>query len=178
MTNNDEIVKRAHDLAARNGGFWFKYLNQARDELGTDAVQKAASLGKQFRARDTAATEKLNKAAVAAQLRQLPGVGDPVAKRRVTVDDIEIVGGHKVQVVDDRAEQGIVVAGIATRKEDVPAGLRSQFDGASARFDEAQTLDEQRAARETIERIVRQVLERNKTLETAVRARLGQPRNS
>ena len=77
MFSNDEIVKRAENIAAQKGGHWFRWLNTAREELATEAV----SLRKQLKARNPASDDaELIKAAAAAGMRRLAGAPLPLTE--------------------------------------------------------------------------------------------------
>jgi hypothetical protein len=116
---------------------------------------------------------ELLKRGLACQLERLPGgVGSALIKARVYAP-ISIGEFRNVRVIHDHDEQGLIIAGIATRMEDIPVELRGQFEGAAARLDQAQTLEENRQARLAIEHVVQAVLARNKVLDAAVRERLS-----
>jgi hypothetical protein len=116
----------------------------------------------------------LEKHAIACQFEHgVRGFGSPLSKRRAAIDGIDAGVGRGVQIVNDRKNNAIVIAGISVRDDDVDDDLLGRFWTCCADLDA--TLDEEvmHTARTEIGRIIREVMARDKVVGTAVRARVS-----
>jgi hypothetical protein len=123
---NDSIVARAQDLAARSGGDWADYLIAARRETNIQTLQKVVK--KKSDRRDEALRKR---ASHAAQLRHLPGTGDPDPDRRIEIGEVETQLG-RVRVAIER--DSIQIHGVAAMLSEIDADLRTAIVSTSAAF--------------------------------------------
>jgi hypothetical protein len=165
MITNDNVAKRAQDIAARrrDGSSWTKYLDRARAEL-----QEPTTELKKVVKKSTAKDETLRtKATLAAQARHMPGVGSPDPNRRREIGEIETALGRvRVTVAHD----SLRVHGVNVLLADIDVGLRGALVTASAAFAAAESDIEQSEQRVVIGYLVDAILRRDKTLEASVRA--------
>jgi hypothetical protein len=159
MISNEDVVKRAEALAARDGGTWSDHLEAARNEAHTPPLQKVVR-------KSTAADEAMRKRAVVAQLRHMPGEGDPDPDRRIEIGECETQLG-RVRVTISRDE--LSVHGVNVPLTDIDRDLREAIVETSASF-AAATLDiEQSKQRTLVGLVIDGVLRRHEFLTAKVR---------
>ena len=158
MFTNAEIVKRAEDIAARDGGPWSKHLDAALNELQQPPLEKVI--------RKQPVDDGLSKAAVAAQLRQLHGTGDPDPDRRVEIGECETELG-RVRVAISR--ESISIHGVNTNLSEIDADLRDALVHTAASFAAAQTDLEQTQQKSMIGFVMDAVMRRHQCLTAKVK---------
>jgi hypothetical protein len=157
---NDSIIECAQALAARSGGDWADYLIAARREAHAP-LQK---FHKKFDRRD----EALRKKGAVAQLRHMPGVGDPNPDPRIEAGEIatESFGRLRVAISKD----SLAIYNINVLLADLSADLRTAVIASGAAFAAAENDVEQTKQRVIIGILMNAILRRDKSLAASVRA--------
>jgi hypothetical protein len=150
MTFNIDIVKRAEAIAERDGRNWADCIEEAHIEANQPPLEKIV---KKPDPRDAA----LRKKAVVAELRHMPGEGDPDPDRRVEIGEVETQLG-RLRISVSREEIG--VHGVNAAMSDIDADLRGAIVTTSASFAAAITDLEQTEQRTLIGFVMDAVLRR------------------
>jgi hypothetical protein len=169
MTDNDLLIEKAQELAAKDGsGDWSSYILAARQAIQNEPPQ----LRKLVKNIDAAEVDLRRRALAAKAERELPGRGSVLAKRRQMIPDVDIGNGRTANVVNNRTNGAVVIAGVAVRNEDVDDDLLTGFWQCAAQLDAALDAEITHATRIEIGRLIREVMRRDKYLGATVRERL------
>jgi hypothetical protein len=158
--NNNALVERAEQIAAKNGGSWEDHLIAARREAYMVPLNK---LHKKSDRRDEALRKR---ATLAAHDRQLLGVGSADPDRRIEVGEVETQLG-RLRISVSREEIG--VHGVNVALTDIDRDLREAIVETSASFAAAAVDVEQSKQRTLVGLVIDGVLRRHEFLTAKVR---------
>jgi hypothetical protein len=166
--DNDVLVEKAMEIAAsKNDPEWPNHIIAARKAIENEPPP----LRKLVKNIDAIEVDLRKKAMVASFERTMPGKGSILAKRRQMIADVDLGDGRTANVINDRTNGAIVIAGVAVRNEDVDDDLLSGFWHCAAQLDAALDAEITHAARIEIGRLVRAIMSRDKYLGATVRER-------
>jgi len=157
MTTNDNIIERAQAIASKKGGDWADHLLAARREAAQQPLQKIVR-------KSNSRVESLRKkAALATQLRHLPGSGSVDPDHRIELGEISTeLGRIRLSVSRDSFE----AHGVSVLLEDIDSDLRQALVSTSAAF-AAAILDSEQSEQKTIVGIVMDAVMRRHQFLTA-----------
>jgi hypothetical protein len=156
---NIDIVKRAEDIAARDGGTWADHLDVAHIEAHQPPLEKLVR-------KSDPKDEALRKAAVLAALHHLPGTGNPSPQRRIEIGECETQLG-RVRVSIER--DSVTIHGVSTLLSDLDRDLKNALVSTSAAFFSAVTDEEQTTQRALVSLAIDGVLRRHEFLSAKVK---------
>ncbi len=104
---------------------------------------------------------------LSAQLQRLGGVGSPIPTQAIIIEDID-VAGRKLRITHDRTEGTLQIAGVTFALDELPVEVRLGVISATQRLDDAQDASAVASAREKIERLIADLLERRPDLDEAI----------
>jgi hypothetical protein len=168
MISNTELIKRAEAIAERDGGHWSKHLDTARFEASQPPLEKVIR-------KPDPKVDALRKEAIVAQLRHLPGEGDPDVSRRIEIGDCETTSVGRVRV-SVSGRDSISIHGVNVPLADIDADLRTAIFSTSAAFAAATRDEEQTTQRTIIGAIVDGVLHRHQFITAKVKENLRRER--
>jgi hypothetical protein len=159
---NDDLAKRAQQIAGDEGGLWSSKLQKAQLQLESELAQRR-------KAAAPAAIddeEDLRKAATVSQLRHLPGQGDPDPDARREIGECETQLG-RVRVVVER--DSISIHGQSAMLSELDVDLRTAIVSTSAAFAAAIWDVEQTEQRAIVGCVVDAILRRHQFLTAKVK---------
>jgi hypothetical protein len=157
---NDSIIDRAQAIAARDGGEWADHLIAARREAALPPLQKLVK-------KSNAANEAMRKrAALAQQMRHMPGEGNPDPDRRIEIGEVETQLG-RVRVTVSRDD--LSIHGVNAALAELDVDLRTAIVSTSAAFAAAILDVEQTEQRALVGFVVQAILRRHQFLNARVK---------